>query len=236
MKTRNILRHLKFYVLERVVLPFAIVILRILIWSWRKRGPDEGVLHEWAAAPRAIVAIFHGGFLNLLAYRHQARIHRRRFLVMITPSLDGRLLAAALRRLGIESLLVKAGDGGVSGSLEFVRQLEAGDIGVIAVDGPRGPAHVVKPEVLQLAQAARAEVFLAVTSAGYGIRFASWDHSHLPGPFSTVELRMERFRTDGLSGFEQSTASLQAAMARAAEKLLGATLVDELSLSETSVD
>jgi lysophospholipid acyltransferase (LPLAT)-like uncharacterized protein len=212
----NWLRRTRFFVLEKLVLPLIIVPLRVMAWSWRRREPDAAALQELMATPRAILATYHGMFLQLLAY---TPLSKRRLFVVLTPSLDGKLLAAALRYFGIDHLAVARGKRGVAGSREFARRLNEGDIAIVAVDGPRGPAGVAQAHVLRLAQVSQASVFLAITSAPRGIRFGSWDRACLPLPFSRIECRLKGFENGGSGNGASGVEALQAAMMRAAREI-----------------
>ncbi len=214
----NLPRRIRFFVLEKIVLPIAIVPLKILVLTWRRRVSDAEILREVVTAPRAILATYHGMFLDLLGYSDLAPKNGKRLLAMLTPSLDGRLLGAALKHFEIDHLLATYGKRGVVGSLEFSRRVEQGALGLIAVDGPRGPAGVARPEVLQLARAANAKIYLAVTSGHPRVGFKSWDRAHLSLPFAVTEFRLRRF--EPIEGSDEANlAALQAAMEQAARDL-----------------
>jgi lysophospholipid acyltransferase (LPLAT)-like uncharacterized protein len=186
-------RRFRFFVLEKILLPLAIVPLRLLVRSWRLHLREASVLSEALAQPRLVFVTYHGMFLQLLAYAYLVPAAGRKLVVMLTPSLDGRLLAATLNRFGIDHVMATPTNRGIAGALEFSRRVEAGEVGLIAVDGPRGPACVVQKRALELARASNAEVYLAITSAGAGVRFGSWDCSHLPFPFVKTSLQVEKF-------------------------------------------
>jgi lysophospholipid acyltransferase (LPLAT)-like uncharacterized protein len=219
MQTRSTLRRrIRFFVLEKILLPIVIIPLRILVRTWRLTLPDDAILREIGREPRPILVTYHGMFLQLLAYAYMAPAIGKCLVVMLTPSLDGRLLAAALEYFGIDYVLAAPGNRGIAGSLEFNRRIEDGGIGVIAVDGPRGPACIAQPRALDLARAANAQIYLAITSAGYGIRFRSWDRSYLPLPFARTEFRLERFSPPEIA--EAGTIEhLQSAMVRTAREI-----------------
>jgi lysophospholipid acyltransferase (LPLAT)-like uncharacterized protein len=215
---RNLPRRIRFFTLEKIVLPIAVVPLKILIWSWRKRGPDAEVLRELAGAPRAILVTYHGMLLDLLGYAHLAPEIGKRLLVMLTPSLDGRLLGAAIAHFEIDHLLATYGKRGIAGAREFSRRVEQGALGLIAVDGPRGPAGVARPEVLHLARAGNAKIYLAVTSGHPSVGFNSWDRAHLALPFAATEFSLRRFAP--IEGSDEANlAALQSAMEQAARDL-----------------
>jgi lysophospholipid acyltransferase (LPLAT)-like uncharacterized protein len=224
----NLPRRIRFFILEKIILPIAIVPLKVIVRSWRKRVLEADTVRELAAEPRAVIATYHGMFLDLLGYAHLAPEIGKRLLVMLTPSLDGRLLGAAVKHFEIDHLLATYGKRGVAGSLEFSRRVEQGALGLLAVDGPRGPAGVVRPEVLQLARAGHARIYLAVTSGHPSVHFRSWDHAHLPLPFAATELRLKRFVP--IEGSDEANlAALQNAMERMAREL-GSPIFDDTAV------
>jgi lysophospholipid acyltransferase (LPLAT)-like uncharacterized protein len=184
------LRQARFFILERVLLPLAVVPLRWWIRSWRLQEPDPAVLAALFREPRLVFITFHGMLLHLLAFAQLPLRSGRSLVVLLSPSLDGRLLAATLRRFGIESVRGTTGRRSVGGAVDFIQRLRDGKVGMIAVDGPVGPCCVPKPGPTRLAAAAGAHIALAVTTASRGLRFGTWDRAHLPLPFARVELHL----------------------------------------------
>lgn len=182
---------MRFALLETIILPLAMPCLRLIVRTWRLCPPDTATLDQLAATPRLLLVTFHGMFLPLLGFWRLPTTYRRRLVVMLSPSRDGRLLAAALAHLGIDHVYATKGSRGVAGSLEFIRRVRAGDIGVIAADGPRGPCCVAKPGFLHMAAAAPATIALAAASGGPAIPFGSWDRAHLPLPFARVHFSLQ---------------------------------------------
>jgi lysophospholipid acyltransferase (LPLAT)-like uncharacterized protein len=213
------LRRGRFWALEHIALPLVMPVFRVLAWTWRVRGPQATAFREMMALPRVMLATFHGMMLQLLRFAPLPAAYDRQVVVMLSPSLDGKLLAAALEHLGIGYVYGTSGDRSVAGAREFIRRVKAGDIGVIAVDGPLGPCCVAKKGFLQIAAAADAHVTLAATSAGPGVRFGSWDRAHLPLPFSWVELWLQVLPAPAEGSEQQMLSAVQQALV-AAERAL----------------
>jgi lysophospholipid acyltransferase (LPLAT)-like uncharacterized protein len=184
-------RPTKFFIIEKLLLPLAIFPLRGLIMTWRIRLPESPKMTEIAATPRLLLVTYHGMLFQLLAFAPLAALYGRRVVVMTSPSYDGRLLAAVLRRFNIDNVRASSRSRTLAGSKEFIRRTRAGDIGLIAVDGPSGPRCVVKPGFLKIAAVAQAHLLLAVTSANRGVTFPTWDRAHLPGPFARIDLSLQ---------------------------------------------
>jgi lysophospholipid acyltransferase (LPLAT)-like uncharacterized protein len=81
--------------------------------------------------------------------------------------------------------------GGVRGLLELVRRIRGGALlSAHFVDGPRGPARVVKPGLMTLAQRSRSWIAPTTLVAEHGLRTRSWDQQQIPRPFSRVAVRI----------------------------------------------
>ncbi len=180
------LRRLRFLLLERLLLPLIMLLFRLLVRSWRVDGPGTELVERVAAEPRVIFTLWHGNLPNSMVFNRLFRPYGRRWVGLVTPSLDGRFLAAALTYLDVDSAPLRDGVRGVDAAVDFVRRVTAGDVGVIAADGPRGPCHVVKDGVARTATAAGARIVVAGIAANRGLRLRSWDRAHVAAPFARV--------------------------------------------------
>jgi len=57
------------------------------------------------------------------------------------------------------------------------------------LDGPRGPAGIIKAGVVRMADVTNAVIVPVYTSADHAWFFNSWDRFMLPKPFARVTLR-----------------------------------------------
>ncbi len=192
--SRITMRRVRFFVLERLLLPIAAAPLRAWVRSWTLDADARRAMEAVVAQPRVVVATLHGMLFHLLAFAAPLRARGRTPVVLVSPSLDGRLLAKLLVHFGVEAVAGTVGQRGVSGARAFVRAVAGGAVGIVAVDGPRGPRGVVRPGVLQLGETADAEVMAFATESARGIRFASWDRAHLPLPRAVVRAAARRLR------------------------------------------
>lgn len=212
-------RRARFSLLSRIIVPLAIVPLHLLVKSWRTRGPSDETWRQVAAAPRIVLITYHGMFFQLLAFGREAHAYRPNLVLIVSPSLDGRLLAQVLKHFGVQAVYGSSRSRAVSGSLDFVRSVKAGDLGLLAADGPRGPCCVAKPGFIRLAAAIDSHLLLATTSAGAGIRFGSWDRSHLPLPFARVELKFKLLAPPSGRNVDRELVAIQAAMLHSAREM-----------------
>ncbi|RME58598.1 MAG: DUF374 domain-containing protein, partial [Candidatus Dadabacteria bacterium] len=141
-----------------------------------------------------------GSFIYLLWHNQQVlgalgvvkmlrRKERNCLSVLISRHRDGRLIAVAIRVLGLFSVAGSSTRGGVKSLLRMYREiLREGRSIVITPDGPRGPIYQVKEGALYLA----AKTGTAIVPLGYAVskfwRLKSWDELVVPKPFSEISV------------------------------------------------
>ena len=141
------------------------------------------VKHIGAPNPQNGPYIFghwHGDELLLLgefSYRHMA--------VMASKSSDGDLMQRILKSYGYQVMRGSSTRGGGVGLLGLVDAVKKGDDASLAVDGPRGPMHQMKPGILKLAQLTQRPLVLGAASARWRFVFEkAWNKTFLPLPFT----------------------------------------------------
>jgi lysophospholipid acyltransferase (LPLAT)-like uncharacterized protein len=106
--------------------------------------------------------------------------------------------------------------GGGSALKEMVERLRQSRLAGHVVDGPKGPAGIVKAGAISLARATGAVIVPMFTSADRAWYFNSWDRFMIPKPFARVTLRfgtmIDMTRSVGGEDFEGYRAELEAAM------------------------
>jgi lysophospholipid acyltransferase (LPLAT)-like uncharacterized protein len=205
-----------FFILEKILLPIIAFPVRLLVKSWRWPAADAVMIQRISETPRIMLVTFHGMLLHLLAL---PRFIPRQGVVMLSPSYDGRLLAAFLKHFGINHVFGSSRSRNIAGPLELVRRTQAGEVGLIAVDGPRGPRGVVKPGFLKLACAADAHLLLVTTSASRGITFKTWDRAHIPAPFAKLQVSLQLLPPPKRTDAEQTLSAVQALLLASAREI-----------------
>jgi len=111
--------------------------------------------------------------------------HRRQGIVtMASQSKDGEIIASWLTANGYVVVRGSTTRGGGQAFREMVRFVRSGRHAALTVDGPKGPARVAQPGVVELARLTGGWI-LPVTSSSARPRFLkSWDRYLLPKPFS----------------------------------------------------
>jgi len=158
---------------------------RALCSSLRIVQVRRNLIEEAWNSPTSIVAAFwHDEFFPIVYKRGELRC-----IAMASPSRDGDFLEAVLTRIGYEVARGSSSRKGTQALLEVVRRLQARPtVACIAIDGPRGPRHVIKHGALFLAAHAGIPIVPIRAFMEHSYVFKSWDRFQLPLPFSRVRV------------------------------------------------
>lgn len=103
--------------------------------------------------------------------------------VLISRSKDGDAVASGVEMLGFKVVRGSKGKkGAVEASLHMIEALKSGENCAMMVDGPKGPANVVKDGAIKIAKLAGVPIVpVCWYSTNFNwIRFSSWDRFSLP--------------------------------------------------------
>jgi lysophospholipid acyltransferase (LPLAT)-like uncharacterized protein len=135
---------------------------------------------------------------------------------MISRSKDGSIIAGVAERTGWRTVRGSSSQGGTTALRDVITNLKQSKLAAHVVDGPRGPAGIVKAGVIRLAHRTNSVVVPFYVAADRGWYFNSWDKFLLPKPFSKVHLRFGRMLTfdptEDPVAFEKQRQQLEAAM------------------------
>ena len=103
--------------------------------------------------------------------------------VLISRSKDGDAVASGVEMLGFKVVRGSKGKkGAVEASLQMIEVLKSGENCAMMVDGPKGPANVVKDGAIKIAKlSGKPIVPVCWYSTNFNwVRFSSWDRFSLP--------------------------------------------------------
>lgn len=158
-----------------------------LYWVWSRTWritiiESPGLIEAKKNNKPMVFAFWHGDELLIISLSRFYKV-----ATMTSTSQDGELLTKVVNLMGVKTSRGSSTRGGVSALKGLLRITKEGYTPVVAVDGPKGPLHVVKPGVFQLAQSLRALVVPLSYSASRSYIFKkSWNQAALPLPFSKV--------------------------------------------------
>jgi lysophospholipid acyltransferase (LPLAT)-like uncharacterized protein len=130
----------------------------------------------------SIAVTWHSLNLLILAAHGEGRTGQYR--AFVTQGMAGEAMRACLEALGAESVtLPRDGEGNPAARLkEMARALRQGSTVGIALDGPHGPARVLRPGALWLARLSGMPLVVTGAAARPSFRVARWDRLVVPLP------------------------------------------------------
>lgn len=159
-------------------------LLRLLAATWRLDATACARLSGDGDSPR-LLGFWHGKYFALLALLRGIRGN-----VLIGAGFRGEVIAAICEQLGFTPILLPRGDR--ARALEEIRAALCGNaICATALDGPLGPARLVKRPLLQMAaEVGAAIVPVSVVSAPNAVLSWRWDRREIPLPLARVRLKV----------------------------------------------
>ena len=155
----------------------------ISVWSRlvRIHFVNRQIFDRFTAEKKNVIFAFWHGRQFLLFHNYK----NAGFIIPASESRDGDIQAGILRRFGFEVVRGSSKRKGDRALLGMLQGLRKGKTVAMAVDGPRGPLHEVKPGILYLAGKLNKPIVPAAISAKrHWIIKKSWDQYMLPVPFT----------------------------------------------------
>jgi lysophospholipid acyltransferase (LPLAT)-like uncharacterized protein len=172
--------------LRNHVLPPLIAVFYWL-WSrtWRLRILEDSAFIDEKSKNPVAFAHWHGDEMVVLCLGPQYRC-----AAMTSTSSDGELMTRVLRLFGFGISRGSSTRGGARALVGMVRLVKGGYNATVAVDGPKGPRHKVKPGIWHLAKHAGIKIIPTGVAKQRAFVFEkSWNKTYLPLPFTKVVVR-----------------------------------------------
>ncbi len=151
--------------------------------TWRLQiNESESLKRALANGTPIVIAFWHGDELGVVQLGRRYRV-----AVITSTSKDGEIMNTAARLMGSKTARGSSTRGGVAALKGIIKLAKKGYRPSVAVDGPKGPYHKVKPGVFEISKIVGAEVFpLAIASDRSFIFKKAWNKAFLPLPFARV--------------------------------------------------
>jgi lysophospholipid acyltransferase (LPLAT)-like uncharacterized protein len=147
---------------------------------------EESWLKYLEGGGRVLLCGWHQQFFSSLSYFKKYEKYHPTF--MASKSLDGAIATGVGLQMGWHPVRGSSSRDGGFALKEMTDRLKKHGLAVLLLDGPRGPAGIVKPGVIKLAHTADAVIVPAYAQAEKAWYFNSWDKFMIPKPFSRVSI------------------------------------------------
>lgn len=163
-------------------------LIRLYSMTFRLRVENEGPwIDHIQAGGRVLLCTWHQHFFSFIRYFR----NYRKFgpSLMISQSSDGEIIAGVANLSGWHTVRGSSSRNGTPALREMIQRLKNTGLAAHILDGPRGPAGIVKRGAIYLAIGADAAIVPLIAVAENAWYFKSWDRFMLPKPFSKVTIR-----------------------------------------------
>ena len=157
-------------------------------WTFRLTVENEEAWMDYLkVGGTVLLCVWHQQFFSAIYhFKTYAQLNPS---LMISQSNDGDIIAAIANKSGWKTVRGSSSKDGREALRAMINNLKRYRLAAHIVDGPRGPAGVIKAGVISLAEATNAIIVPFYTSADRAWYFNSWDRFMLPKPFARVTLR-----------------------------------------------
>jgi lysophospholipid acyltransferase (LPLAT)-like uncharacterized protein len=163
-------------------------IIRTYSWTWRLHVENEKPWLEYLQnGGRVLLCGWHQQFFA--AIRHFKTYATYHPALMISQSKDGDIIAGIAEKSGWHAVRGSSSRNGGRALKVMIDHMNRSGLAAHIVDGPRGPAGVIKAGVVSLARATGAFVVPVYATSDRAWYFNSWDRFMLPKPFARLNLR-----------------------------------------------
>jgi lysophospholipid acyltransferase (LPLAT)-like uncharacterized protein len=178
------------YLLTGVIQGSFYHIIRTYSRTWRLHVENEKPWLEYLQnGGRVLLCGWHQQFFA--AIRHFKTYATYHPALMISQSKDGDIIAGIAEKSGWLAVRGSSSRSGGRALKVMIDHLNRSGLAAHIVDGPRGPAGVIKAGVVSLARATGAVVVPVYATSDRAWYFNSWDRFMLPKPFARVNLRFD---------------------------------------------
>jgi lysophospholipid acyltransferase (LPLAT)-like uncharacterized protein len=197
--------------------------IRIYSLTYRLEVENEAAwLEDYLQTNASIIlCVHHQQFFAAIRYFQRYKNYKPG--LMISQSKDGEFIAGVANRTGWTTVRGSSSRGGQEALKGMIDHLAKHRLAGHIIDGPRGPAGIVKPGAIKLAHATNSVIVPFYTRADRAWYARSWDSFFLPKPFSKVILRFgEKIvfkQTETSEAFEEQRKTLEDIMFKGNEQL-----------------
>ena len=190
-------------------------LVRVYSWTFRLHVENERPWLDYLQeGGRVLLCGWHQQFFSAIGHFKNYASYRP--ALMISQSKDGDIIAGIAQKSGWHTVRGSSSRNGAGALKEMVGQLQLTGLAAHVVDGPKGPAGIIKAGAVSLARAAGAVVVPIYTTSDRAWYFKSWDRFMLPKPFAKVNLRfgdmLDLSTGEGDEAFEDHRVRLQQIM------------------------
>ena len=120
---------------------------------------------------------------HISPYKLQKKLH-----ALVSPHNDGKIISDTMRLIGYKIIEGSSNKNSMLAVKNIIRTLKNNDNIVITPDGPRGPRHTMKGNLIEIARKCNSDIIQFTARASKFIKLKSWDKLIFPLPFGSIDV------------------------------------------------
>lgn len=159
----------------------------------------EGYDHEFYKNIKNSILVSWHDKIMILPHISPYKLHRH-LHALVSPHNDGRIISDTMRLIGYRIIEGSSNKNSISAVKNIIRTLKSGKNVVITPDGPRGPRHEMKGNLIEIAKKCESDIILFTATSSRHKKLNSWDRLIFPIPFGRINVIFgEPIKTKGSS-------------------------------------
>jgi lysophospholipid acyltransferase (LPLAT)-like uncharacterized protein len=159
--------------------------VRLYSMTFRLKVENEAQWRDYLEqGGKVLICLWHQHLI--IAVLFLSRYKKYNPSVMISRSLDGDIATRVAEAGGFFSVRGSSSKGGSAALKEMISRIKQYRMGAHILDGPRGPAGIVKSGVIAMAYSADAVIVPGYAIADRAWYMNSWDRFVIPKPFARI--------------------------------------------------
>lgn len=148
----------------------------------------DGLVEKGLGKP--VIWLFWHNRLMVMPVIFKKYFPERQGAVLTSPSGDGEIIAAVMRKFGVDAVRGSSNKRGAAALREMAALLKNGGDLVITPDGPRGPRYRLGAGALHVAGVTGAALLPFKVDYDQFWELKTWDGFRIPKPFSSATVRV----------------------------------------------
>ena len=163
-------------------------IIRLYCATFRLKVENEAQWFDYLEqGGKVLLCGWHQQFFAGIRYFEKYKKYQP--AIMSSKSLDGQIAAGVAKRAGCYTVWGSSSNSASAALKEMIRRLKDYRFALHILDGPRGPAGVVKAGAIAIAHGAGAVIVPGVIIVDRAWYLHSWDRFMIPKPFARVTIK-----------------------------------------------
>lgn len=147
----------------------------------------DGYDHDYYKNLKNSILVSWHDKIMILPHISPYKLHRN-LHALVSPHNDGKIISDTMRLIGYKIIEGSSNKNSMAAVKNIIRTLKSGENVVITPDGPRGPRHEMKGNLIEIAKKCDSDIIAFTATASKYKKLKSWDKLIFPLPFGRIDV------------------------------------------------